>query len=79
VREADLLASYDIDRCIMYRMHTSNVSYSEALTEALDLFDYRVFKMRKDNLFVTKYSKKESLKLHKKAQNDVKVLGEILK
>jgi hypothetical protein len=72
VREADLLASYDIDRCIMYRMHTSNVSYSEALTEALDLFDYRVFKMRKDNLFVTKYSKKESLKLHKKALNDVK-------
>jgi hypothetical protein len=78
VREADLLASYDIDRCIMYRMHSSNANYSTALMEALDLFDYRVFKMRKDKLFVTKYSKR-ALKLHKKAQKDVESLSEILK
>jgi hypothetical protein len=79
VREADLLSSYDIDRCIMYRMHRNNCSYSEALKEALDLFDYRVFKMRKDNLFVTEYSNCESLKLHRKAKKDVKSLSEILK
>jgi hypothetical protein len=79
VREADLLAAYDIDRCIMYRMHSSNANYSSALLEALELFDYRVFKMREDKLFITKYSKRESLKLHKKAIKDVESLSEILK
>jgi hypothetical protein len=78
VREADLLSAYDIDRCIMYRMHCNNCTYSEALTEALELFDYRVFKMRKDKLFVTDYSKSESLKLHQKAKIDVKSLSRIL-
>jgi hypothetical protein len=82
VREADLLASYDIDRCIMYRMYNNshnNITYSEALAEALDLFDYRVFKMRKDKLFVTNYAKREALKLHRKAEKDVASLSEILK
>jgi len=71
VREADLLAAYDIDRCIMYTMHRDNCDYTSALQEAFDLFDYRVFKMRSDRLFKTAYSRKESLKLHKKAQKDV--------
>jgi len=82
VREADLLAAYDIDRCIMYRMYNNshnNITYSEALVEALDLFDYRVFKMRKDKLFVTNYAKMESLKLHRKALKDVESLSELLK
>jgi hypothetical protein len=79
VREADLLSAYDIDRCIMYTMHRDNCTYSEALQEALKLFDYRVFKMRKDKLFITNYSKKESLKLHKKAKKDTESLKTILK
>jgi len=82
VREADLLAAYDIDRCIMYRMYNNshnNITYSESLLEALDLFDYRVFKMRKDKLFVTNFAKRESLKLHRKALKDVVSLSEILK
>jgi hypothetical protein len=82
VREADLLSAYDIDRCIMYRMYNNsdkNITYSEALLEAMDLFDYRVFKMRNDKLFVTNYAKRESLKLHKKAQKDVVSLSDILK
>ena len=78
VREADLLAAYDIDRCIMYTMYRDNCSYSKALQEALNLFDYRVFRMRQDSLFKTKYSKKESLKLHKKAIKSVNTLNEIL-
>ena len=82
VREADLLSAYDIDRCIMYRMYNTsdkNITYSEALLEAMDLFDYRVFKMRKDKLFITNYAKREACKLHKKAQRDVVSLSEILK
>jgi HD superfamily phosphodiesterase len=71
VREADLLAAYDIDRCIMYTMHRDKCNYTSALEEAFDLFDYRVFKMRTDRLFKTAYSRRESLKLHRKAQKDV--------
>jgi len=74
VREADLLAAYDIDRCIMYTMHRDKCEYTTALNEAFDLFDYRVFKMRSDKLFKTAYSRKESLKLHRKAQKDVESL-----
>lgn len=75
VREADLLAAYDIDRCIIYAMYRDNSSYEDALKIALELFDNRVFKMRKNRLFITKYSKKESAKLHKKALQDVETLS----
>ena len=78
IREADLLAAYDIDRCIMYTMYRDSILYSDALKLALELFDNRVFKMRKDKLFKTKYSKKESIKLHKKAEKDVNYLKKIL-
>jgi len=77
VREADLLAAYDIDRCIMYSMYRDNIEYTKALSLALALFDYRVFKMRSDRLFVTKHSKKLSLTLHKRALKDVANLKEI--
>lgn len=78
VREADLLAAYDIDRCIIYTMYRDNCDYNKALEEALKLFDYRVFRMRQEHLFKTKYSRKESLKLHKKAKKSVDTLREIL-
>ena len=77
VREADLLAAYDIDRCIMYTIYRDNIEYTKALTLALELFDYRVFKMRKDKLFITKHSKKLSLVLHKRALKDVDSLKEL--
>ena len=71
VREADLLAAYDIDRCVMYSMYCYNIEYNKALQLAIELFDNRVFRMRQDKLFKTTYSKKESIKLHKKATIDV--------
>ena len=77
VREADLIAAYDIDRCIMYTMYRDNIDYTKALSLAFDLFDYRVFKMRSDKLFKTKYSKKISLTLHKRALKDVDSLKEL--
>jgi len=77
VREADLIAAYDIDRCIMYTMYRDNIDYTKALSLAFDLFDYRVFKMRSDKLFKTKYSKKFSLTLHKRALKDVASLKEL--
>lgn len=79
VREADLLAAYDIDRCIMYSMYTKNANYSEALDAAIVLFDHRVLKHRKDRLFITNYSKKLSVKLHKKAKEDIEILLQSIK
>ena len=77
VREADLLAAYDVDRCIMYSMNKSKSDYFEILPEVFSLFENRVFKMRKDRLFKTKYGKKESLKLHKKAEKDILLLKKL--
>ena len=74
VREADLLAAYDIDRCIIYKMYHDNMEYNNALTDAFLLFDNRVLKMREDKLFETEYSKSLSLKLHKKCQKDLENL-----
>jgi hypothetical protein len=78
VRESDLLAAYDIDRCIIYGMHRDNNGYTEALKLAIRLFDVRVFTMRKEGLFVTDYSKKESLRLHKISLKNVENLRNIL-
>ena len=77
VRESDLLAAYDIERCVIYKMYKDNFSYSEALQEASELFDNRVFKMIDDGLFLTNYSQKESLLLHEKAKESVNILREI--
>jgi len=71
VREADLLSAYDIDRCIIYSMYKEKLEYDKALKRAIELFDDRIFKYRSDKLFVTNYSKIESLKLHKKAQKEI--------
>ena len=74
VREADLLAAYDIDRCIMYSMYTRGVKYDEALSIAVELFDKRVFRYIEDGLFVTEYSKKRARQLHDDAKEMVGVL-----
>ena len=78
VREADLLAAYDIDRCIMYDMYRNNSDYFDALQEAFKLFEKRVFRMRRHRLFTTSYAKRESLQLHKKAKKNVENLQELL-
>jgi HD superfamily phosphodiesterase len=79
VREADLLAAYDLDRCIIYRMMQSKFTYTDALVESKDLFENRILNYRKDKLFVTNYSKNKSLLLHRKAVKDVEKLDSMLK
>jgi HD superfamily phosphodiesterase len=78
VREADLLSAYDIDRCIIYGMYKDNIDYSISLERAIELFESRIFKYRTDKLFITNFSKKESLKLHKKAQHEIEIIKKIL-
>jgi exopolyphosphatase/pppGpp-phosphohydrolase len=71
VREADLLAAYDIDRCIIYSMVCEKLNYKGALERTIHLFNQRIFQYRRDKLFVTPYSKNASLLLHKKAVIDI--------
>jgi len=77
VREADLLTAYDVDRCVIYGMYVEKLSYDKALMRAINLFDSRVLKYRSDKLFITPYSKKESLKLHKKAKKEIENLKNV--
>ena len=63
VREADLLAAYDIDRCIIFGMAVTKLDYTDAVERATELFRDRVMKYRSDNLFVTEYSKNKALTL----------------
>jgi hypothetical protein len=78
VREADLLAAYDIDRCIIYGMYKDNLNYKEAVEYAINLFENRVFTMRGEGLFITNYSKNISLQLHNNAKKSVETLKDIL-
>jgi len=79
VREADLLAGYDLDRCFIYRMIHCKFNYTDAVVESKNLFENRVLNYRKDKLFVTNYSKNKSLLLHKRAIKDVEKLDSMLK
>lgn len=64
VREADLLAAYDIDRCIIYGMAVDKMTYTMAVERATVVFADRVIKYRDDGLFLTAWSKAKSLELH---------------
>ena len=79
VREADLLASYDFDRCIMYQMLKNNDNYKDSLMNAKKIFDNRVFRYNEDKLFTTDYSINLSNKLHKSALKRINNLSKIHK
>ena len=72
VREADLLAAYDVDRCIIYQMMHNKFNYGDSLQVAIDLFDKRIFQYIENDLFITNYSKQKANQLHAKAIEDIK-------
>jgi HD superfamily phosphodiesterase len=67
VREADLLAAYDFDRCMIYQMHNANSDVEEAFDNASTLFENRVLKHNEHGLFTTDYAKEISPVLHEQA------------
>jgi len=67
VREADLLAAYDFDRCMLYNIHRLNGNIEHAYIDAYQLFRNRVFKHREDGLLNTDYSIKQSMVLETNA------------
>jgi hypothetical protein len=78
VREADLLAGYDVDRCIIYGIYREGLTYDQAVKRATELFKNRILKYIDDDLFITDYSKKEAIKLHIKADIDLENLKNII-
>jgi HD superfamily phosphodiesterase len=58
VREADLLAAYQFDRCVIYQMMKKGDNYLDSVKYAKDLFDKRVTKHIDHHLFTLEYSKK---------------------
>jgi len=63
VREADLLAAYDIDRCVIFGMSVTKLNYTDAFARATEIYRERVLTYRSDGLFVTEWSKRKSLEL----------------
>lgn len=61
VREADLLAAYDFDRCMIYNMYNKpekNADIVYAFSDAYHLFQNRVFKHEEDGLLTTQYAQR---------------------
>lgn len=71
VREADLLSAYDFDRCMIYSIYQNNYDLNRAFDNAHTLFNERVLRHHQDNLFITEYAKKESIKLHVQSTNRI--------
>lgn len=67
VREADLLAAYDPDRCVIFSMMTQNCEYSVAVQRCIELFYNRVLKYISDGLFLTDYGREKAAELHDNA------------
>ena len=78
VREADLLTSYDFDRCIMFKMYVDKYNYKEAIEDALNVFENRVFKYHSDKLFTTKYAIQKSYKLRIKAIKNINIIKKLI-
>lgn len=79
VREADLLAAYDFDRCVIYQMERHNDNYEDSLKISVDLFEKRVLKYIEDNLFTTRFGKLQAQNLHKTALNKLNNIKKLYK
>jgi hypothetical protein len=77
VHEADLLDSYDFERCVVYQMLRNNDTYNDSINNALNLFDNRVLKYLDEKLFTTSYGKICAYKLHKNAVLNIKKIIKI--
>lgn len=62
VREADLLSSYDFDRCVTYQMNQGS-DLTMAYIDALKLFKNRMFNYNTDKLLISDFSQRKSVPL----------------
>jgi HD superfamily phosphodiesterase len=73
VREADLLAAYDFDRCMIYNMEKKSGDFDSSFVDAKQLFDNRVFKHFEHGLFLTDKGKELGRMLHISAIDTIKM------
>lgn len=59
VREGDLLAAYDFDRCMIYHMTQNDANVHSAFQDAYNLFQTRIFKHQEDGLLLFPYSNEQ--------------------
>ena len=68
VREADLLAAYDIDRAMLFHLHTQPGStLAEAYLSAKRVFLDRIAKQYRDGWLQTQYAKRVAPTLHRRS------------
>lgn len=73
VREADLLAAYDFDRCMIYQIEKLNGDFDNAFNGAKLLFDKRVLKHFDNGLLLTNKGQELGRALHINALNRINV------
>jgi hypothetical protein len=78
VREADLLASYDFDRSIIYHLNKGN-NLTTSYQNALDLFHNRVFNYNTDKLLLSEYAQQKSAFLTARAIKRILSWNRIIK
>jgi hypothetical protein len=78
VREADLLAAYDINRAIIYRMYKTPDNFIESFENSKQLFEKRTFRHEEDGLFITEYSKQKSRELYNKSRLQIKTIEMVI-
>ena len=78
VREGDLLASYDFERCMIYGIYKRDLKYDICFNEAEDLFNKRMFQYINMDLFVHEYSKSQADILHKDSEKRIMNLKKYL-
>lgn len=79
VRESDLLAAYDFDRCMIYHMNKSESDVRKAFRNAEELFNTRVLRHYEHNLLVTDYSQTQHTLLSSSARIRMRSWRNILK
>jgi hypothetical protein len=73
VREADLLAAYDFDRCMIYQIEKLDGDFDTAFRDAKKLFENRMLKHFDNNLFLTTQGKEIGKKLHIDSLDRIKI------
>ena len=79
VRESDLLAAYDFDRCMIYHMNKNESDVRKAFRNAEELFNTRVLRHYEHNLLVTDYSQMQHTLLSSSARIRMRSWRNILK
>ena len=79
VREADLLASYDFDRAMIYHMYKTNEDVFKSFENSKRMFQTRVFTYVREDMFKTRYSKRKALELELESLKQIQSWEHIMK